>query len=234
MSSKVGDLKKLEEKLEVKFDNNTLLKIAITHSSYAKEKNKSKYNERLEFLGDSVLQIVISEYLFTHYKNISEGELTKKRSLIVCENSLHNISKSWGLGHYILMSNGEESTGGRNRISILADCVEAILAAIYLDKGLEFVKIFILKNFMKTIQRAMDNKIILDYKTKLQESLQKNGTTNIIYNLIKSEGPPHRRKFYVSVQCEKDVKGKGIGYSKKDAEQASARNALKNMGEIYE
>lgn len=229
MEKRIGDIKSLEAILNVQFNKNDLLKIAITHSSYANQKNHSKYNERLEFLGDSVLQIIISEYLFTNYEDKTEGELTKKRSLIVCENSLFEISRKWELGKYIIMSKGEELTGGRTRVSILADCVEAILAAIYLDKGFEFVKQFTLSTFMETIKLAMENKIVQDYKTKLQEVLQKNGEIEIKYDLIKAEGPPHRRKFYVSVSYDGTIHGKGIGFSKKDAEQAAAQNALQVM-----
>lgn len=229
MEKKIGDIESLEKLLDVKFENTELLKTAITHSSYANQKKYIKYNERLEFLGDSVLQITISEYLFLNYGNKPEGELTKKRSLIVCENSLYEISKRWELGDFMLMSKGEELTGGRTRISILADCVEAVLAAIYLDKGFEFVKKFILDTFYNTIISAMQNKIILDYKTKLQEILQRNGEADIQYNLIKAEGPPHRRKFYISVIFNGDVRGEGVGYSKKEAEQFAAQNALKYL-----
>lgn len=227
-------LKELEYSLEVDFENKHLLTTALTHSSYANQKKDVKYNERLEFLGDSVLQIVISEYLFLNYENKTEGELSKKRSLIVCENSLFKVAKKWNLGKYIFMSNGEEMTGGRTRVSILADCVEAIIAAIYLDKDINFAKEFILKNFMKIINMAMKNQIILDYKTKLQEVLQKNGETSITYDLIKFEGPPHRRKFYISVIFDGEVRGEGSGYSKKEAEQDAAQCALMKIGSIYE
>jgi ribonuclease-3 len=227
-------LKELENNIAVNFENKHLLITALTHSSYANQKKDVKYNERLEFLGDSVLQIVISEYLFLNYENKTEGELSKKRALIVCENSLFKVAKKWDLGKYILMSTGEEMTGGRTRVSILSDCVEAIIAAIYLDKGIEFVKEFILKNFMKIINMAMKSQIILDYKTKLQEILQKNGETSIQYDLVKFEGPPHRRKFFISVTFDGEVQGTGSGYSKKEAEQDAAQTALIKMGNIYE
>ncbi|WP_415523773.1 ribonuclease III [Clostridium sp.] len=226
------DIEKLEQLLKVKFKDKKLLRTAITHSSYANQKN-IEYNERLEFLGDSVLQIIISEYLFLNYKDKTEGELSKKRALIVCENSLFKIAKGWQLGEYIFMSKGEEITGGRTRVSILADCVEAIIAAIYLDKGFEFAKEFVLTNFYKTIEMAMKNKIILDYKTKLQEVLQKDGDVDIKYHLLKFEGPPHRRKFYISVIFNGVLKGEGTGFSKKEAEQDAAQTALKAIGEIY-
>jgi ribonuclease III, bacterial len=222
---------KLQEQLKICFKDKEVLKVALTHSSYANGKKNIKFNERLEFLGDSVLQLCISEYLFSKYPNKSEGELTKRRALIVCENSLYEIAKRWGIGRYIKMSKGEELTGGRERVSILADCVEAIIAAIYIDSGFERAKEFIIDNFKDTIEKAIKNKIILDYKTKLQEVMQKNGDISIEYALTKHEGPPHRRKFYTQVSVEDKVLGKGIGYSKKESEQNAAQEALKKMEE---
>lgn len=227
-------LEELESKLGISFKDKALLNIAITHSSFANQRKDIKYNERMEFLGDSVLQLTITEYLFKNYKDKSEGALTKIRSLIVCENSLYEIAKLWNLGKYIYMSKGEESTGGRERVSIQADCVEAIIAAIYLDKGFEDVKKYILKIFDKTIQKAIKNEIILDYKTKLQELLQKNGEVCIQYSLMKYEGPPHRRKFFINVFVNNEFKGEGSGFSKKEAEQIAAKNALCRMEEDFE
>lgn len=229
-----NELIQLQNELKVNFSDITLLNIAVTHSSYANEKKNIKYNERLEFLGDSVLQLVITKHLFTNYKEKSEGELSKKRSLIVCENSLFLIAQKLNIGKYINMSRGEEITGGRERTSILADCVEAIIAAIYLDQGMNVVEDFILNNFVDTIERAMKNEIILDYKTKLQEIVQKNGDIDIQYNLVKFEGPPHRRKFFTEVQIEHNVLGKGVGYSKKESEQNAAKEAVKHMEENHE
>ncbi|GAA0722889.1 ribonuclease III [Clostridium malenominatum] len=222
-------IKEIEYKLGVVFRDEELLFTAITHSSFANQKKNVEYNERLEFLGDSVLQLIITEYLYKNYTDKSEGELSRKRALIVCENSLFEIAQRWQLGNYINMSKGEEITGGRERTSILADCVEAIIAAIYLDRGIDFVKTFILSNFRVIIDRAMDDKIILDYKTKLQETLQEQGEVNINYNLSKHEGPPHRRKFYTDVIIQDKILGSGVGYSKKEAEQNAAKEAIKNM-----
>lgn len=227
-------MKELENKLGVVFENKKLLDIATTHSSFANQKKDILYNERLEFLGDAVLQLCITEYLFQNYDEKSEGDLTKTRALIVCENSLYDIANKWELGHYINMSKGEELTGGRNRVSIQADCVEAIIAAIYMDKGLYEVKEFIINNFQRTIEKAIKNEIILDYKTKLQENLQRNGEVDIIYNLVKYEGPPHRRKFFVNVIVNDEIKGSGVGYSKKEAEQIAAKEAIAGMEEIIE
>ncbi|MDY6012892.1 ribonuclease III [Clostridium sp.] len=227
-------LKEFQDTLGVQFTNLSYLKKALTHSSFANQFKDTEYNERLEFLGDSVLQLCITEYLFKNYVDKAEGELTKIRSLIVCENSLFEIAKSLNLGNYIRMSKGEELTGGRNRTSIQADAVEAVLAAIYLDKGLEFTREFILDKFSDIIEKAIENKIILDFKTKLQEHLQKNGEVNITYELVKFEGPPHRRKFFTKVLINGECMGEGEGFSKKEAEQASAKQALKKMGVINE
>jgi ribonuclease-3 len=220
----------LKGKLGIEFKDLTLLQTAITHSSYANERNTA-FNERLEFLGDTVLELIISEYLFTNHINETEGYLTKVRALIVCENSLFEIAKTWELGKYIYMSKGEELTGGRTRVSILADAVEAIIAAVYLDEGIHVAKDFVLKNFSLIIGKAVKNEIILDYKTKLQEILQKNGDVDICYNLIKFEGPPHRREFFVEVLINEEAKGNGSGYSKKEAEQMAAREVLIKRGD---
>ncbi|MGG7176018.1 ribonuclease III [Clostridium paraputrificum] len=228
------NLIKLEESLGIKFENEEFIRTALTHSSYAKQFKEAEYNERLEFLGDSVLQLTITEYLFKNNKNKAEGELTKIRSLIVCENSLYEIARKLNLSTYIRMSRGEELTGGRERVSIQADAVEAVIAAIYLDKGIEAARNFILEQFKDIINRAINNKIILDFKTKLQEYLQKDGEVNITYELVKYEGPPHRRRFFVTVLLGEKVMGRGEGFSKKEAEQNSAREALKNLEVINE
>lgn len=231
MKTRLHQMSELEKQLETKFENVSLLDIATTHSSAANQKADVEYNERLEFLGDSILQMCITEYLYINYFNKSEGELTKIRSLIVCESSLFEIAKKWGLGKYLLMSKGEELTGGRSRTSILADCVEAIIAAIYLDKGMDKVKAFILDNFKIIIEEAVSNRIVFDYKTKLQETLQKNKDNEILYKLVKYEGPPHRRKFYVNVLINNNLMGNGEGYSKKEAEQIAAKEALNRIGD---
>ena len=227
-------LKEMEASLGVTFTNLSYLRVALTHSSFANQYKDSEYNERLEFLGDSVLQLSVTEYLYKNYKEKSEGELTKIRSLIVCENSLYEVAKSVNIGAYIRMSRGEELTGGRNRVSIQADAIEAVIAAIYLDKGFEYAREFILNKLNDIIDKAINNKIILDFKTKLQEHLQQNGEVNITYELVKFEGPPHRRKFYTRVLINKEVMGEGEGYSKKEAEQKSAKQALINLEVINE
>ena len=228
------NLSNVEKNLKINFNNKRIIQTAFTHSSYAKQFKESQYNERLEVLGDSVLQLTITEYLFSNYKNKLEGELTRLRSLIVCENSLYNVARKLGISDFIMMSKGEELTGGRDRISIQADAVEAIIAAIYIDKGLEVAKEFILTNFNDIIKKAIDNKIILDFKTKLQEYLQKDGDIDINYELYKHEGPPHRRKFFVNLYVEGKLLGTGEGYSKKEAEQNAAKEALVKLEVIDE
>lgn len=228
------NIEKLEATLKVSLTNKGVLIKALTHSSYANQRKDVKYNERLEYLGDAVLELVISEYLFTKCEEKSEGDLTKLRALIVCENSLFEIAQKWNLGKYILMSRGEELTGGRTRPSILANCVEAVIAAVYLDKGIEVTKRFILDNFEGIIDKAVQNRIILDYKTKLQEVLQQNGEVNISYELKKLEGPPHRPKFFVDLKVNEKYLQSGEGYTKKEAEQNAAKLAILAMEGEYE
>ena len=225
------NIKNIENILGIEFNNKGVLITALTHSSYANQFKDVKYNERLEFLGDSVLQLCITQYLFNNYKDKSEGELTKIRSLIVCENSLYEVAKKLNLGVFIRMSKGEESTGGRERTSIQADCLEAIIAAIYLDKGLDVANDFIFKYFAEIIEKAIKHEIILDFKTKLQEKKKKNGEVEIRYELDKYEGPPHRRKFFTTVIIDNKVMGNGYGYSKKESEQCAAKEALRLLGE---
>ncbi|CAM2953962.1 ribonuclease III [Hathewaya histolytica] len=231
---KKSAINELEKIIAIDFHNKSLLRTALTHSSYANQRKNISYNERLEYLGDAVLELIISEYLYINCKDKLEGELTKIRATIVCESSLHEIAQKWDLGKFIIMSKGEEQTGGRTRNSILADCVEAIIAAVYLDKGLKFTRKFILDNFMATIERAIKNQIILDYKTKLQELLQKNGEVSISYNLTSCEGPPHRPIFHVEVVINGKSSGKGSGYSKKEAEQNAAKEVILEMEKLYE
>ncbi len=225
------NIKEAEEVIGIKFNEPKLLITALTHSSYANQHRDEEYNERFEFLGDAILQVCITEYLFLNNKDKSEGELTKIRSLIVCENSLYEVGKYMNLGYFLRMSKGEELTGGRERVSLIADAVEALIAAIYQDKGLEFTKDYIVGRFKGIINRAINNDIILDYKTKLQEHLQKNGEISIVYELVKFEGPPHRRKFYTKLIIDNKDVATGNGYSKKESEQNAAKAALSIWGE---
>ncbi len=212
------------------YKNKKLLKEALTHSSFVNEgRNKSKNNQRLEFLGDAVLSIIVSEHLFTHYTHLPEGELTKLRASLVCEKSLHDFAKMIELGNYLAMGKGEENTGGRRRISILADAFEAVIASIYLDGGLEKAKSFVLKFIPKTLN-VKNNTYSSDYKTALQEIIQKNREEKIEYVTISESGPDHDKIFTVEIHLNSNVIGTGNGKSKKQAEQFAAKEALELMG----
>lgn len=224
-------LLELSDILNYKFNNIQLLNESITHSSYANENKKKniKYNERLEFLGDSVLSIVISDHLFKRLINVQEGDLTKIRASIVCEPSLAKCSQVMNIGKYLLLGKGEESTGGRERVSILADAFESILGAIYLDGGFEQAKIFTLRNLDCVIEDAINGRVFQDYKTHLQEIIQSENSDKIIYEVAKEEGPDHNKIFHVYVKIGNRIVGKGSGKSKKEAEQNAAKEALKEV-----
>lgn len=219
-------IEKFQEKIGVKFRNIEILDLALTHSSYANERGLSEYNERLEFLGDSVLQLCITEYLYKNCKDNNEGDLTRKRASIVCEASLYKVGERWNLGEFIKLSKGEKLSGGKTRISTIADAVEAVIAAVYLDSGYDFVQKFILKFFSDILKTgAIVN--YLDHKTRLQEYIQSKTTDKIKYNLIKEEGSPHDKIFYVQVIIGDKNYESGTGKSKKEAEQNAAQKTLK-------
>ena len=221
-----SNIELFEQKINYEFKNKEYILEALTHSSYSNENKNYPFNERLEFLGDSVLSIVISDYLFKKETKLPEGELTKIRANIVCEESLSEVSKNIHLGKYMLLGKGEEATGGRERISILADAREAVIAAIYLDGGIKCAREFILTNMEKIINDSIKGKIFRDYKTCLQEVLQSNGENNIWYKLIEEKGPDHNKRFVMEVGINDTVLGVGEGKSKKDAEQVAAKCAL--------
>ncbi len=223
-----------EKIIGITFKDKSLIETALTHSSYANQHKKMSYNEKLEFLGDAVLQLCVTEEIYKNYPQKTEGELTKLRALIVCEASLYEVALSWDLGQYIKMSKGEEITGGRTRAALLADAVEAIIAAVYLDQGMDRANEFVLDNFRTLMEKANKNEIVLDYKTSLQEILQENGEIDIKYEIIKYEGPPHHRKFYSKVVIDQITMGKGEGYSKKEAEQLAAKDAMGKFVEAEE
>lgn len=224
-------LKLLEEAIKYHFKNQQYIVRALTHSSYSNEnkKEKPKNNERLEFLGDSVLGLVISEYLFSHYHQLEEGQLTKIRAKIVCEASLGEASKVLKLGEYMLFGRGEELTGGRERMSILADAFEALIAAIYLDGGMECVKTVVLGQLGSVIEAAVQGKLFVDYKTRLQEIIQVQKGNRIKYEIIKEEGPDHAKVFHTEVRLNDEIIGVGSGSSKKESEQAAAKEGLKRF-----
>lgn len=220
------NIDEFENIIEYKFKNKDYILEALTHSSYSNENKEYDFNERLEFLGDSVLSIVVSEYLFKKERNLPEGELTKLRANIVCEESLSEAANEINLGIYMLLGKGEEATGGRYRMSILADAFEAVIAAIYLDGGLEPARVFILKYMEVIICDSRKGKIFRDYKTHLQEVLQGKGESNIWYRLVDEKGPDHNKRFIMEVGINERVLGVGEGKSKKEAEQIAAKKAL--------
>ncbi|MDO4831272.1 MAG: ribonuclease III [Clostridia bacterium] len=221
----------LENKIGYKFKNTDLLKEAITHSSYANEHKSShiKYNERLEFLGDAVLSIVVSDYIFKHCPELPEGELTKLRASLVCEKTLFEFAKQINLGENLILSKGECHNGGAERPSILSDAFEALIAAIYIDGGIEPASKHILQFVIPAIKNTK-KKRVKDYKTTLQEIVQKNPGERLEYVLTEESGPDHNKHFVVEVHLNSNAIGKGGGRSKKEAEQQAAREALELMG----
>ena len=218
----------LEERIGYEFKNPALLKEALTHSSFVNGKNHHS-NERLEFLGDSVLSVVVSKYLFENLE-MPEGQLTKLRASIVCEHSLFPFAEKIKLGEEIFMGKGEENTGGRHRRSILADAFEALIAAIYLDGGLEAARAFILP-FIPSLEVLKSGRLLIgDYKTILQEIIQQNPEENVIYELADESGAAHNRIFTSNVLLNGQIIGTGVGGSKKEAEQNAAKEAIKLMG----
>lgn len=223
-------IRKFEKRIGYTFKNKEYIQIALTHSSFANEHKQFKFNERLEFLGDSVLGLVVSDYLFNVRKDLPEGKLTKFRANVVCEESLSRVARNLEIGKFLFLGKGEKICGGRDRDSILADAVEAIIAAIYLDSGLESAREFILFNLRDIITNTVDGNIFRDYKTILQEIVQKkNG--KLSYRLIAEYGPDHDKEFEMIVKSGQNILGEGKGKNKKEAEKEAARDALIKMGE---
>lgn len=220
-------IKEFQSEIGYEFKNEKFIRTALTHSSYANEKGHGECNERLEFLGDSVLGVITAEYFYHNLNHLPEGEMTKKRAACACEKSLYKFAKEINLGRYIYLGKGEENMGGRDRASILADAFEAVIAAIYLDGGLENARKFVLR-FVK--KAANENISLKDYKTELQEIIQKNPDEHLTYVLVGESGPDHDKRFEVEVMLNSNVIGCGIGRSKKLAEQEAARQALELMG----
>lgn len=220
-------MKELENNIGYVFKDKELLRLALTHSSYANEKGNKRDNERLEFLGDSVLGFITAEYLFSSLSDRPEGELTKLRANAVCEKSLAEFAKQIGLGQFLLLGKGEIMTGGRERPSILSDAFESVIAAIYLDSGIEEARKFVLRFVSST---STDTREVTDYKTLLQEVIQKNPDEHLTYSLAAQSGPDHNKTFTVEVFLNSNCIGTGNGHSKKKAEQAAAKEALELMG----
>ena len=222
---------KLEEKIGYHFHDRGLLQTALTHSSYANERHgEAQSYERLEFLGDSILGLVTAEFLFTHEPQLPEGRMTRLRAELVCEVSLHKTALALGLGDYMRLGKGEEHTGGRERPSILADMVESIIAALYLDSDMDEARRFIMEHVLKDAELD-DAHRIADYKTRFQELVQKKSNQIIAYQLVDETGPDHDKTFTFEVSVNGEVYGRGSGKTKKEAEQMAACKALESYRE---
>ena len=227
----------LENRINYVFKNKALLQVALTHSSYCNENRKRGFtesNERSEFLGDSVLSVITAEFLFNRFPDADEGFLTRTRAALVCEDSLAGFSNSLELGDYMLFGKGEAvSTGGRHRKSTIADAFEALIAAIYLDGGMEKAKQFVIP-FITDMLETVSKTGAEDYKSRLQRIVQQTPEEVLTYTLVGEDGPPHDRTFSYEVYLNSNLLGKGVGRSKREAEQAAAREALILLGELDE
>ena len=218
-------LQELENRIGYSFKDKNLLKQAITHSSFSNEQkiNKQKHYERLEFLGDAVLELVSSEFLFEKYQELPEGQLTKKRASMVCEPSLAFCARDLELGKFLLLGKGEDAAGGRNKDSIISDVMEAVIGAIFLDGGMEEAKAYIYRFILSDIE---DKQLFFDSKTTLQEYIQGKLKCDFYYRLVDETGPEHDKTFEVEVVMGGTVIGRGLGRTKKAAEQQAAYKAL--------
>lgn len=223
--------------IQVEFQDLSILDMALTHSSFANEvkgSSRPQYNERIEFLGDSVLSIIVSSYMYSNYPNLAEGKLTKYRAHLVCEGSLAEFAHAIKLGDYLQLGRGEAMNGGRKRDSILADAFEAVLGAIYLDAGMECASNYLMRIIKATIDDVCRNGIPVnkggfDYKTALQEYLQRDGDVELAYELLGCSGPEHDKIFQMEVLLAGKRIGVGLGHKKKEAEQQAAKNAIEEL-----
>lgn len=221
-------LAEFEKIIEYSFNDKHILSLALTHSSYANEHKlgKFEYNERLEFLGDAVLEFLVSRYIFEKYPELPEGELTKLRASVVCEGSLAKKAVDIHLGDFLYLGKGEELTGGRTRESILADAFEAVIGAVVIDGGIENAEKYVMGLMTDVISSVRNSFMLMDYKTRLQEEIQKSSKEPVAYAIVKESGPDHGKLFEAEVSHSGSVLGSGTGKSKKEAEQAAAKNAL--------
>lgn len=222
----------LEEHIGYRFKNKQLLKQALTHTSYAYENGVESY-EKLEFLGDSILEFITSQYIYNHYEHLKEGEMTKVRATVVCEESLYQVAKRHNFSDFLYVGRSEQRNHGSARPAILADCVEAVIAAIYFDTGLEEAERFIVENLKEEIEIASHHVGMKDHKTVLQEILQAHGDVEIEYVVIRESGPDHDKTFEVEVKCNGKVLATGKGKTKKAAAMEAAKRALEKQ-EIQE
>lgn len=221
------NIEKFEKEININFKDKNLLDRAMTHTSYAYEHGTQSY-EKLEYLGDAILEFVISEYLFKNYSNLSEGEMTKVRAGVVCEDSLYKVATKHNFYEFLNLGKSEIASGGEKNPAILADCVEAVIAATFIDSGLEKAKEFIINNLKEAVETCSKNVGKKDYKTILQEKLQVHGNVHIEYRTIKEEGPDHDKKFTVELLVNGEAKSVGEGQTKKLAEMMAAKKALEN------
>ncbi len=221
------NLEQFEANIGYKFNNRNLLKKSLTHTSYAYE-NKVDSNEKLEYLGDSILEFVVSKFLYNNYTNLSEGEMTKVRANVVCEKSLFVIAKRHNFSDFLYLGKSERASKN-SKEAIMSDAVEALIAAIYLDSSLENAEKFIIDNLREYIDESTKHVGDKDYKTVLQEKLQVHGDVSIKYNVLKELGPDHEKVFIVEVVCDNKKLAEGMGKNKKQAEMDAAKNALTNM-----
>lgn len=219
------DLGRLEKNIGYTFKNKALLKKALTHTSYANE-NRLESNEKLEFLGDSILEFVSSKYIYNSYRKLKEGEMTKVRADVVCEKSLYKVAQKHNFSDFLLVGRSQIASKGNERPAVLADSVEAVIAAIYFDSGLESAEKFIVENLKDEIEVASKNVGLKDYKTVLQEKLQVHGDVVIHYNILEEIGPDHDKQFKLEVTCNGKRLATGCGKAKKAAEMEAARNAI--------
>ncbi|MCI8342055.1 MAG: ribonuclease III [Firmicutes bacterium] len=226
------ELKCFQKKIDFSFRNENLLMLAFTHSSFANEHKlgRLEYNERLEFLGDAALEFIISEYIYEKFPEMPEGELSKLRASVVCEGSLAKKAKELDFGKYLLLGKGEELTGGRERVSILADAFEAVIGAICMDSGIDIAKKYVLGIMSDTVEELKSSFRDADFKTKLQEIIQKNSKEPLVYKIVDENGPDHGKEFTAQVSHEGRAMGTGRGRSKKEAEQSAAKAALDKIG----
>lgn len=220
---------RLQDRIGLAFRDPRFLQLALTHKSYANEHRLLEHNERLEFLGDAVLNLVVSEHLMTTCPDSTEGDLSRLRAAVVSEPSLAAVARTIGLGDYLLLGRGEEQTGGRNKDSLLADCLEALIAAVYLDAGKDGAALLILRFFEDLIKKTCAAGGTFDYKTGLQELCQERLKILPEYRVVSESGPDHQKQFEVELLIKGRLSGRGTGRSKKEAEQRAAKEALERL-----
>ena len=218
----------IEKNIDYTFKNKELLRTALTHTSYANVHGVQS-NEKLEYLGDSILEFITSKYLYNNYKKLKEGEMTKVRATVVCEQSLFEVAKRLDFSEFLITGRSEKSSEGVKNKAILADSVEAVIAAIYLDSNLENAEKFIIRNLKDAIEIESKHVGVKDYKTVLQEKLQEHGNVKIEYEIILEKGPDHDKYFVAQVLCDGKILAKGSEKSKKNAEMQAAKSALENL-----